>query len=165
MYSWVLAISIVLILKSVVASNWSWSDFLHRRVRCLSVSELEAVTKISSQLILAKLLHGAGVGSILKARGPFNSVFINRFPDGFSIDRSIDDNTIVLSGLILLRVLTPRRHALVCLDLRRGARRKVSECRGRQTKEHPVCEDVNLLQLWAKRGGGSCWSMLPICVG
>lgn len=155
MYTWVLAAFIVLICKSVMVNDWTWSDFLHRRVRCLSVSELEAVTKIHPQLIMAKLLHDEGGGSLLKTRGPFNSVFMNRSADGFSIDRPIDINTILLSGLTLLKVVTPRGHALVCLDSRRGTSLKVVEHQGDQSKEFLVCEDVNQSQQRAKEGNSS----------
>lgn len=155
MYTWVLAAFIVLICKSVMVNDWTWSDFLHRRVRCFSVSELEAVTKINPQLIMAKLLHDEGGGSLLKTRGPFNSVFMNRSSDGFSIDQPIDINTILLSGLTLLKVVTPRGHALVCLDSRRGTDLKVVEHQGNQSKEFLVCEDVNQSQQRAKEGNGS----------
>jgi len=161
-YTWALATFIILICKSVMVNNWTWSDFLHQRVRCLSVSELEAVTKINPQLLIAKLLHDEGGGSVLKIRGPFNSVFMNRSDSGFSIDQPIEIGTLLLSGLTLLKVVTPRGHALVCLDSRRGTDLKVVEHQGNQAKEHLVCEDINRLQKRAKEGSVSHGHKHPV---
>jgi hypothetical protein len=69
--------------------DWMWNDFLHRRVRCCSVSELHAVIGINEQLIIAKILHDERGSSVLKIRGPYNSLFLKRSTDGFSIDRPI----------------------------------------------------------------------------
>jgi hypothetical protein len=136
--------------KSLQVKDWTWNDFLHRRVRCCSVSELHAVTGINEQLIIAKLLHDECGSSVLKIRGPYNSVFLKRSTDGFSIDRPIYMATLLLSGLTLLKVVTPRGHALVCLDSRRGTDLRIVEHQGDQSKEHLVCEDINRLQERAK---------------
>jgi hypothetical protein len=49
----------------------------------------------------------------------------------------------LLSGLTLLKVLTPQGHALVCLDARRGTDLKVVEHRGLDSKEHLICKNIN----------------------
>lgn len=142
-YTWALAAFLVLVCKSLLVSNWAWSDFLHRRVRCRSLSELHAVTGINEQLIVAKLLHDEGGHSILKVRGPYNSVFLNKSADGFSIDCPPDLRTLLLSGLTPLKVITPRGYALVFLDGRRGTELAVVEHHGTESKAHLVCEDFS----------------------
>lgn len=147
-YLWVVAAFIIVIAKSVHVKDWTWNDFLHRRVRCCSVSELHALTGINEQLIMAKLLHDEGDygsgGSVLKIRGPYNSVFRKRASgEGFSIDVPVTTRTLLLSGLTLLKAVTPRGHALVCLDSRRGADLRVVEHQGGQNNEHLVCADIN----------------------
>lgn len=161
-YTWVLAAFVILVCKSVQVDEWRWSDFLRRKVRCRSVSELQAVTGINEQLIMAKLLHDERGGSVLKTRGPYNMVFENRGAegdiDGFSIDRPLSTRSMLLSGLILLKVVTPQGHALVCLDARRGTDLKVVEHQGMDSKEHLVCEDVTRLSYRPKQSsdlGGS----------
>lgn len=147
-YLWVVAAFLILVLKSVYVKDWTWNDFLHRRARCCSVSELQALTGINAQLIMAKLLHdegdGASGGSVLKIRGPYNSAFRKRSEgEGFSIDVPMTTSTLLLSGLTLLKVVTPRGHALVCLDSRRGVDLRIVEHQGGQNNEHLVCADIN----------------------
>lgn len=158
-YAWVLAAFLILICKSVLVSEWSWSDFLHCRVRCRSVSELEAVTGIRDQLIIAKLLHDESGGGILFTRGPYNSIFRRRSKDsGFSIDRPISTTTMLMSGLTPLKVVTPRGHALVCLDARRGTQLRVVNHMAEREEEYLVCEDLNRTQKLAmeRSGEGRC---------
>ncbi|ROV97289.1 hypothetical protein VSDG_04822 [Cytospora chrysosperma] len=146
-YLWVVAGFYLLVCKSRFVEDWPWSDFLHCRVRCRSVSELHAISGINEQLIIAKLLHDERGASVLKTRGPYNKVFLQRGSnDGFSIDCPLHLTTLLLSGLIMLKVVTPRGQALVCLDARRGTDLKVVEHQGRQEQEHLVCEDINRLQ-------------------
>lgn len=143
-YAWALAAFVVLVCKSTQVENWSWRDFLLRRVKCRSVSELQGVTGINDQLIMAKLLHDER-GTILNTRGPYNSVFQRKSEDGsgFSIDRPLNTRTLLLSGLTLLKVMTPQGHALVCLDARRGTDLAVVEHQGLDSKNHLVCENIN----------------------
>lgn len=144
-YTWVLAAFVILICKSILVEHWTWSDFLRCRVRCRSVSELAAATGIDEQLVMAKLLHDDCGGTILVTRGPYNSVFRRRAEgggDGFSIDRPMSAETLMLSGLAPLKVVTPRGHAIVCLDYRRGTTLVVVEHQGRQDKARLVCEDL-----------------------
>ncbi|EFX03487.1 hypothetical protein CMQ_415 [Grosmannia clavigera kw1407] len=56
-YTWAAAAFVLLIRKSMLVRQWEWSDFLRRRVRCYSVSELANTTGFHEQLIMAKLLH------------------------------------------------------------------------------------------------------------
>lgn len=143
-YAWVLAAFVILICKSVLVREWSWSDFLHCRVRCRSVSELEAVTGIRDQLIIAKLLHDESGHGILFTCGPYNSVFQRRAKDsGFSIDRPISTTTMLISGLTPLKVVTPRGPALVCLDARRGTRLRSVHHSADRDVEYLICEDLD----------------------
>ncbi|KAK4204823.1 hypothetical protein QBC40DRAFT_164201 [Triangularia verruculosa] len=147
MYLWVLAGFYLLVCKSRFVENWPWSDFLHFRVRCRSVSELHAISGIDEQCIMAKLLHDERGGSVLTTRGPYNKAFLNQSSgDGFSIDCPLHMKTLLLSGLIMLKVVTPRGHALVCLDARRGSELMIVEHQGNQAQEHLICEDINRLQ-------------------
>lgn len=152
-YTWVLAAFVVLICKSVLVDSWTWSDFLRRRVRCRSVSELAATTGVDEQLILAKLLHDDCGGSILLTRGPYNSVFRRQTDDtnGFSIDRPISAETLMLSGLAALKVVTPRGDAIVCLDYRQGTTLTVVEHQGTEDKGRLICEDLNPIQSAANK--------------
>ncbi|KAF6812826.1 hypothetical protein CMUS01_12969 [Colletotrichum musicola] len=144
-YLWVVAAFIVLIGKSMHVKEWSWNDFLRRRVRCSSVSEVHSITDIDPQLIIAKLLHDERGGNVLKIRGPYNSVFLSRSTEGFSIDRPISSSTLLLSGLILLKVVTAKGHALVCLDSRRGTELRVIG-HNADSKESLFCENIDRLR-------------------
>ncbi|KAE8324388.1 hypothetical protein BDV39DRAFT_217091 [Aspergillus sergii] len=153
-YLWVLAGFYLLVCKSRYVEEWPWNDFLHFRVRCRCVSELHAITGINEQFIMAKLLHDESGGSMLKTRGPYNKVFLRRdATDGFSIDCLIQMKTLLLSGLIMLNVVTPRGHALVCLDARRGTELTVVEHQGNEAQEHLVCEDINRLHELQQQNG------------
>jgi hypothetical protein len=144
-YAWVLAAFIILICKALLVENWSWSDFLQFKVRCKSVSELAATTQIDEQVIIAKLLHDDCGDGILVTRGPFNSVFRRQAnsENGFSINVKIKPITLILSGLAPLKVVTPRGHAIVCLDHRRGTFLAFVEHEGVKEKEHLVCDDID----------------------
>ncbi|RYP32533.1 hypothetical protein DL767_005145 [Monosporascus sp. MG133] len=144
-YTWVLAAFVILICKAVLVENWAWSDFLQFKVRCKSVSELAATTQMDEQVIIAKLLHDDCGDGILVTRGPFNSVFRRQAnsEDGFSIDVKIKPITLILSGLAPLKVVTPRGHAIVCLDHRRGTFLAFVEHEGVKDKEHLVCDDID----------------------
>jgi hypothetical protein len=141
-YLWVLGAFVVLVGKSVKVSEWSWNDFLLRRVRCKSVSEIYSITGISPQHIIAKLLHDDCEESVLQTRGPYNSVFRNRQTEGFSIDVAIRQSTLLLSGLTMLKVVTAKGHALVCLDSRRKTELQAIVHRPRAQKEYLFCEDI-----------------------
>lgn len=161
-YAWVLAAFVILISKSIQVENWPWRDFLLRRVKCRSVSELQSVTGINDQLIMAKLLHDER-GTILNTRGPYNSVFERKSEDGFPIDRPLTTRTLLLSGLTLMKVMTPQGHALVCLDARRGTDLAVVEHRGLDGKDHLVCENINRPRSHTSKQSGSLQSVkLPL---
>ncbi|KAK1726893.1 uncharacterized protein BDZ83DRAFT_536223, partial [Colletotrichum acutatum] len=145
-YLWVVAAFIVLVGKSMKVKEWTWNDFLRRRVRCCSVSELQSVTRIDGQLIIAKLLHDERRGSVLNIRGPYNSAFLRRSTEGFSIDRPISSSTLLISGLTMLKVVTAKGHALVCLDFRRGTDLRVIAHTPDPRKEHLICEQIDRLQ-------------------
>ncbi|KAK1640616.1 hypothetical protein BDP81DRAFT_479223 [Colletotrichum phormii] len=145
-YLWVVSAFIVLVGKSMKVKEWTWKDFLRRRVRCCSVSELQSVTWTDGQLIIAKLLHDERRGSVLNIRGPYNSAFLERSPEGFSIDKPISSSTLLISGLTMLKVVTAKGHALVCLDFRRGTDLRVIGHIPDPRKEHLICEQIDILQ-------------------
>jgi hypothetical protein len=120
-YCWVLAAFGILVAKSVRVETWPWRDFLHGHVRCRSVTELHSVTHIPVKFILRKLLDAEGT-SILDTKGPFNAAFSRRYDTGFSIDRPLTMWTMLLSGLIMVKVDTDQGPALVCLDVNRGTK-------------------------------------------
>jgi len=156
-YAWVLAAFMVLISKAVLVEDWSWSDFLHRRVKCRSVAELRAVTGINDQLITAKLLHDEQ-DSVLTTRGPFNIVFLRKSTDGsrgFAIDVPIQNKTLLLSGLIMIKVETPLGHSLVCLDVRRGT--ELSVVNHREVGEDTlrlISQNIGKARHGGERSGG-----------
>ncbi|KLU92337.1 hypothetical protein MAPG_11283 [Magnaporthiopsis poae ATCC 64411] len=144
-YAWALAAFMVLISKAAMVEDWPWCDFLHRRVKCRSVSELRAVTGINDQLITAKLLHDEQ-DSVLTTRGPFNIVFLRKAASGsggFAIDVPIQNKTLLLSGLVMIKVETTLGNRLVCLDVRRGTELSVVEHRdvGNDT-ERLISQDI-----------------------
>ncbi|RSL41592.1 hypothetical protein CEP53_012665 [Fusarium sp. AF-6] len=143
-YCWVLAAFVLLVAKSVKIQNWPWNDFLHGRVLCKSVSELCSVTGANEQLILAKLLQDESI-SILKTRGPYNTVFNRKSEDGFSIDRPLSTWTMLQTGLIMIEVESASGRGLVCLDLRRGT--KYGQIRSMCTDEHQGDEFIHCARL------------------
>lgn len=161
-YAWVLAAFVMLICKAVLVEHWSWSDFLQFKVRCKSVSELAATTQMDEQVIIAKLLHDDCGDGILVTRGPFNSVFrrqAGNSEDGFSIDVKIKPSTLILSGLAPLKVVTPRGHAIVCLDHRRGTFLALVQHEGGKEREHLVCDDIDRhIRDWKAPKPRSAWS-------
>ncbi|KAK4466127.1 hypothetical protein QBC42DRAFT_302934 [Cladorrhinum samala] len=161
-YAWVLAAFVMLICKAVLVEHWSWSDFLQFNVRCKSVSELAATAQMDEQVIIAKLLHDDCGDGILVTRGPFNSVFrrqAGNSEDGFSINVKIKPSTLILSGLAPLKVVTPRGHAIVCLDHRRGTFLALVQHEGGKEKEHLVCDDIDRhIRDWKAPKPRSAWS-------
>ncbi|POS75010.1 hypothetical protein DHEL01_v206591 [Diaporthe helianthi] len=112
-YLWVVAAFIILIAKNMKVKEWAWNDFLRRRVRCCSVSELQSMTGVDAQLIIYKLLHDERRGSVLNIRGPYNSAFLRRANEGFAIDVPISSSTLRRSGLVMLKVATAQGYALI----------------------------------------------------
>ncbi|KAI5841126.1 hypothetical protein DFP73DRAFT_556872 [Morchella snyderi] len=143
-YAWVLAAFVILIFQkpSVKSKISRGGDFLLRQVKCRSVSELQSVTGINNQLIMAEILHDER-RTILNTRGPYFSV-IRKMAAGFSIDRPLTTRTLLLSGLTMLKVMTPQGHALVCLDAQRETDLEAVNHRGIEGKpNYLVCENIN----------------------
>lgn len=151
-YLWVVAAFILLVAKSMHVKDWSWNDFLLRRARCCSVSELQSITGVDAQLIIAKLLHDERENSVLNVRGPYNSVFLGRSTSGFSIDCPINPSTLLLSGLTMLKVVTAKGHSLVCLDSRRGTDLRVIGHNAEADQEYLCCNQIDRLQHRARGG-------------
>ena len=103
--------------------------------------ELNEVTGVHEQLIIAKLLHEEHA-TILRTRGPYNSAFKRKADDGFSIDVPLTMWTMLLSGLIMVQVVTPDGRALACLDVRRGQKYAcVHDSNRKNASELLVCVD------------------------
>lgn len=152
-YLWVVAAFIVLIAKNIQVKEWAWNDFLRRRVRCCSLSELASMTGVDGQFIISKLLHDERKGSVLNIRGPYNSAFLRRANEGFSIDEPISSSTLLGIGLVMLKVTTSRGHALVCLDFRRGTNLSAIGHTPDPETEYLICEQVDNFQV------GLDWNM------
>jgi hypothetical protein len=117
-FCWILATFLVLVAQSIRVENWPWRDFLRGRVVCRSVRELCDVENLDEQHVLLYLLHNEH-RLILNTRGPYNMPFRSQMSDGFSIDVKPELKTLLLSGIIVLKVATPGGPALVCLDVRK----------------------------------------------
>ncbi|KAK2752717.1 hypothetical protein CKAH01_17643 [Colletotrichum kahawae] len=115
-FSWILGGFILLIAKIVRVSDWTWRDFLLRRVTCRSVCELANVTELSEQEILAHLLSSES-HSILQTGGPLKAFAKYPVVDGLSIDVCPDLQTLVASGIVPVKVVTVDGEALVLLHL------------------------------------------------
>lgn len=142
-YLWVVAAFIILIAKNMKVKEWAWNDFLRRRVRCCSVSELQSMTGVDAQLIIYKLLHDERRGSVLNIRGPYNSAFLRRANEGFAIDVPISSSTLRRSGLVMLKVATAQGYALVCLDFRTGTELSTIGHAPDSQKEYLICEQID----------------------
>ncbi|CAM1509891.1 Fc.00g002260.m01.CDS01 [Cosmosporella sp. VM-42] len=121
-FCWLLAGFIVLVCKSVLVENWPWRDFLSRRCVCRSVTELNSVTSVEPQHIITYLLHNEN-STILYVKGPFNTFFDRKSPSGssgFAIDVKPTLRTLLLSGLIMVKVATVNGPALTSLSVRKG---------------------------------------------
>jgi hypothetical protein len=118
-FCWALAAFILLLAKSIYVENWLWRDFLLRRVVCQSVTELSYITRIDQQDIITYLLHNK-MSTILVTKGLYNSTFLRSDKDGFSIDVKPRFRTMLLSGLVVVKVATMRGPALIMLPVRKG---------------------------------------------
>ena len=116
-FCWLLAAFVILIAKSIRVENWPWRDFLLGRVVCRSLSELcSVISDVDAQHIITYLLHNERFTS-LATRGPYNKPFLQRNRNGFSIDVKIELKTLLLSGIIVLKVMSEQGSALVCINL------------------------------------------------
>ena len=120
LFIWLVVGVILLMAKSRYVSVWPWHDFVHGRVVCSSVTDLNDVTGIDSQLILTKLLSNERK-TTLKTRGPYNGMFSRKGSEGFSIDVPIALRTMLDSGFVTLQVLSEKGEHVVVLDARKEA--------------------------------------------
>ncbi|KAH8747579.1 hypothetical protein F5882DRAFT_491181 [Hyaloscypha sp. PMI_1271] len=112
---WTAAGFAVVYAKSRRVEDWPWRDFLRGRVVCRSVTEVNAVTKVEPQLLLAILLRYE-TRMFLKKRGPFNNLFDRKSEDGFSIDVPPLVETAAAGGHIFIKVDSLNGPALVGLQ-------------------------------------------------
>lgn len=148
-FCWAFAAFIIIVAKSLLVESWSWRDFLLRRCKCRSVSELSSVSGVPVQLIIAYLLHNED-SLVLNVRGPFDAAF--RFEggsDSFSIDEEPNLGTLLLGGIIMVTVATLRGPALVGLHARRSGEvvgiphfYQVPESDKGQRDSHIVCVEL-----------------------
>jgi len=122
-FMWVIAGFAILLAKSWLVSDWPWHDFLHSKVVCRSISEIEEVTGVDSQFILEFLMCNE-YQDILRTKGPYNSMFTRKEDggSGLSIDVPPCLSTMISSGFIILKVRNEIGEHLVCLDVRKGSR-------------------------------------------
>lgn len=122
-FSWLVVGVILIVAKTRYVTEWPWHDFLHGRVVCKSVSDLAEVTGVDAQLILTKLLYDERNTTVV-TRGPYNGMFSRRpeglASDGFSIDVPAQLSTMLVSGFIILKVLSSSGEHLITLDVRKG---------------------------------------------
>lgn len=83
--AWAASGFLMVYFKSRKVQDWLWRDFLSGRIVCRSVSEIEPVTGMDPQTLIAIFLRLES-RVFLKTRGPFNTLFSRNSEDGFSID-------------------------------------------------------------------------------
>lgn len=114
---WTAAGVLMIYFKSMRVENWPWRDFLRGRVVCRSVSEVEAVTKIDPQVLLAILMRFEPRIFLGKC-GPFRNIFDRKAEGSFSIDVPPTTKTAVAGGHVFIRVDSTHGPALVGLEAR-----------------------------------------------
>jgi hypothetical protein len=148
-YTWLLAGFLLISAKSVYVDDWPWNDFLQGHVKCRSVSDLSKVSGIDAQIVLLFLLRNERK-NLLVTDGPYNGMFDRtlerrsmeqkRFQkkkkkdkdvdqdteqtvgtkQGFSIDEPSHVNTLLASGIVVLKVRDKVGEHLICIDGRQG---------------------------------------------
>ncbi|KAH8665631.1 hypothetical protein BGZ61DRAFT_593014 [Ilyonectria robusta] len=138
---WTAAGFLVVYFKSMRVENWPWRDFLRGRVVCRSVSEVQAVTKIDPQVLLAILMRFES-RVLLGKCGPFRGIFDRKVEDGFAIDVPPTTMTAAAGGCIFVRVLSVLGPALSCLEARnRELYRSVSPQGATESGTGYICRD------------------------
>ncbi|KXX72917.1 hypothetical protein MMYC01_210649 [Madurella mycetomatis] len=155
-FTWLCAGFIVLVSKASRVSDWPWHDFFRGRVRCRSVKELRTASGLEGQEVLFYLLSSQK-DNPLTTKGPFNKPFRRRDREGFSIDIPVELETLMASGIVLLKVTGVYAPALILLDLIPGPDTAESlvltaathsmgteqmDYRGLYTKELACCLDI-----------------------
>ncbi|KAL6699994.1 hypothetical protein J3F84DRAFT_404920 [Trichoderma pleuroticola] len=112
--AWAASGFLMVYLKSRKVQDWPWRDFLRGNIVCRSISEVNSVTGMDPQTLMAILLRLES-RVILKTCGPFNTLFSKKAEDGFSIDVPPLTNTVIDGGYIFIRVDSMSGPALVSL--------------------------------------------------
>lgn len=151
--------------KSRRVQDWPWRDFLRGRIVCRSVSEVQSVTGMDPQALMAILLRLES-RLLLKTRGPFNTLFARKAEDGFSIDVPLLTSTVVDGGHIFVRVDSMSGPALVGLRAKNwGSYESISPKDYSPNGEGFVCRDF-LDAGWYKsheEGEEKALSLYTIC--
>ncbi|KAK4102047.1 hypothetical protein N658DRAFT_470579 [Parathielavia hyrcaniae] len=138
---WTAAGFLMIYAKSMRVENWPWRDFLRGRVVCRSVSEVQAVTGVDPQLLLAVLLRFE-TRVMLGKCGPFRGIFNRKAEDGFAIDVPPTTQTAAAGGHLFVGVLGGLGPALVELEARnREVYGNVAPKGFQQAGERYICRD------------------------
>ncbi|MBE3041322.1 hypothetical protein IMZ48_01800, partial [Candidatus Bathyarchaeota archaeon] len=139
--AWAAAGFSMVFFKSRRVQDWPWRDFLRGRIVCRSVSEVQSVTGMDPQTLMAILLRLES-RVLLKTRGPFNTLFARKAEDGFSIDVPLLTSTVVDGGHIFVRVDSMSGPALVGLRAKNwGSYESISPKDYSPNGEGFVCRD------------------------
>ena len=138
---WTAAGFLMIYFKSRRVENWPWRDFLQGRVVCRSVSEVQAVTKIDPQDLMAVLLRFESRVNLKKC-GPYRVLFSRSSNDGFSIDVPPTNETAMAGGRIFVGVDSPNGPALVGLEARtREGYTSLDQIDSKKGGEGWICRD------------------------
>lgn len=117
--SWGVSGTIIVASKTMKADLWPWADYFRFKLPCKSVTQLSSASGIHPQVILNYLLHNEE-STILWTIAPFNGQFRkNTSGIGFSIDVKQSVRSLILSGLVLVKVATMEGPVLMCLRIPR----------------------------------------------
>ncbi|RTE84434.1 hypothetical protein BHE90_001013 [Fusarium euwallaceae] len=141
--AWAAAGFIMIFFKSRRVQDWPWRDFLRGRIVCRSITEVESVTGMDPQVLIAILLR-LETRMFLKTRGPFNTLFSRKAEDGFSIDVPLLTSTVIDGGYIFVRVDSMSGPALVALGAKSyGHYESISPKGTSSNKQMFTCRDVS----------------------
>ncbi|KAM0418889.1 hypothetical protein ACHAPT_012154 [Fusarium lateritium] len=141
--AWAAAGFTMIYFKSRRVQDWPWRDFLRGRIVCRSITEVQSVTGMDPQVLIAILLR-LETRMFLKTRGPFNTLFFRKAEDGFSIDVPLLTSTVIDGGYIFVRVDSMSGPALVVLSAKTYGHYDAISPKGTSSgKEKFICRDIS----------------------
>lgn len=158
-FLWTIASFAIVLAKSWYVNEWSWNQFIQCQMPCRGVQELSRASKVPQQVLLLHLYRTAcsrASRTKLRTRGPYNGIFPMRGRDqahGFAIDCAFTMETLLASGLLVLKVNGFDGVSLVCIGGRGGlesggwqfgCQSKRLICRLGQQNEASKSEDMEL---------------------